>query len=85
MHMEKEVGVVTHYYNKAGVAVVKLSDSLSAGDRVKFKRGEEDLFEQEVSSMQIDYKPIESAKKGQEVAVKVDGAAKEGVRLYAVE
>lgn len=83
--MEKEVGVVTHYYNKAGVAVVKLADSLATGDRVKFKRGDEDLFEQGVSSMQIDYKPVESAKKGQEVALKVDSVAKEGVKLYKEE
>lgn len=77
---EKEVGVVTHYYDKAGVAVVKLAAALKVGDMIKIRRGERE-FEQTVVSMQIDHKQIASAKKGQEVGMKVAEEAREGARI----
>ena len=82
--MEKEVGKVTHWYDKAGVAVLDLSASLKVGDHVKVKKGEEE-FEETVSSMQIDHKEVSSAKKGDEVAVKFSKKAKEGAVIYKAE
>ena len=38
---EKEVGKVNHWYDKIGVSVVKLSGTLSVGDKVKVKKGKE--------------------------------------------
>lgn len=73
----KPIGKVTHYYDKAGVAIVELQDALKMGDRVRVERGE-NSFEQEVSSMQVDYKPVQEAKKGDSVGIKVGQKAKEG-------
>lgn len=80
----KELGKVVHWYDKIGVAVVKLAGALKVGDRVKVKRGETE-FEEAVSSMQLDHKPVETGKKGQEVAVKFSQPAKDGAVISKVE
>lgn len=79
--MEKEVGKVIHWYDKIGVAVIKLSDTLKVGDRVKVKKGDEE-FEEAVSSMQLEHEEISSGEKGQEVAVKLSQKTKEGAEVY---
>lgn len=81
--METEAGKVVHYYDKVSVAIVELSGKLAVGDTLKFKRGE-DEFEQEVTSMQIEHKSVESAKKGDAVGIKVDQKTKEGALVYKV-
>lgn len=80
----KELGKVVHWYDKLEVAVVKLAGALKVGDRVKVKRGEIE-FEETVSSMQFDHKPVEAGKKGQEVAVKLSQAAKDGAVICMAE
>lgn len=77
-----KVGHVTHYFDKIGVAIVELDGTLSVGDKVKFVRGGEDLFEQGVDSIQVEHKKIESAGKGEVVGIKVQNAAKEGAEVY---
>lgn len=78
-----EVGKVIHYYDKIGVAVVKLSKSLKVGEKVKFEKGEYS-FEQIIESMQLDHQPVSEGKGGEEVAVKVNQAAKEGTIVFLV-
>ena len=74
-------GKVIHYYDKIGVAVIKLEKGLKVGDSVKFVHGE-DEFEQEVESMQLEHAQVQSGKKGEEVAVKVDKETKTGTLVY---
>ncbi|MEK7599071.1 MAG: hypothetical protein AAB474_01280 [Patescibacteria group bacterium] len=81
---KKPLGKVTHYYDKAMVAIVKLSGGLKIGDSVKFVKGENE-FTQNIESMQIEHEALKSAKKGQEVAVKVSQPAKEGALVYKAE
>ena len=82
--MEKEIGKVTHYYDKIGVLVVKLTDKVSVGDRIKVRRGDEE-FEETIGSMQVEHENIEKAKKGDEIAIKVSSPTKEGAIVYRVE
>lgn len=84
MSEEKPIGIVTHYFSKVGVAVVKLSAPLKIGDKIKLKRGDEE-FEQIVQSMQVDHKNLEEAKKGEEIGLKVDHKVKEGWEVYKTE
>ena len=79
-----KVGKITHYYDKLGVAVLELEDSLSVGDKIRFVRGGEDLFEQDVSSMQVEHEAMENAKAGDVVGLKVDQAVKDGAEVYKV-
>lgn len=78
------VGKVTHYYDKIGVAIVELESDLANGDRIKFVRGGEDLFEQKVESMQIEHNKIESAKSGDVIGLKVDQPVKEGSEVFKI-
>jgi putative protease len=82
--MEEEIGKVTHYYDKIGVMVIKLTDKVSVGDRIKIKRGDEE-FEETIESMQVEHENIDKAKKGDEIAIKISGKTKEGAMVYKVE
>ena len=80
----KPIGVVTHWYDKLSVAVVKLSGSLKKGDTIKVKKGEEE-FEDTVASLQIDHKDVDTAKKGDDAAMKLSQRAKEGAAVYLAD
>lgn len=79
-----KVGKITHYYDKIKVAIVDLTADLMVGDKVKFTKDGEDLFEQEVKSIQIEHKKVESAGKGDVVGLEVNEEAKEGTEVYKV-
>jgi len=79
-----KVGKVTHYYDKIGVAIVELEGNLANGDKVKFARGGEDMYEQPVDSMQVEHGKVESAKKGDVIGLKVTQPVKEGAEVYKV-
>lgn len=79
--MEEVVGKIIHYYDKIGVGVIRLEGTLKVGDSVHIK-GKTSDFEQAVESMQLDHKDAASAKKGEEVAVKLNEKAKEGDAVF---
>lgn len=81
--MEKEIGKVTHFFDKISVAVIALIGDLKIGDKVHFVGTNID-FEDSVSSMQVDKESIEQAKKGDEVAIKTSKPVKEGVKVFLV-
>jgi len=82
--MEKEIGTVTHFYDKIGVMVVKLTDKIAVGDAIKIKRGDEEI-EETIESMQVEHENIEKAKKGDEIAIKISGKTKEGAVVYRMK
>jgi len=81
----KKVGKVTHYFGHPQVAVLNLSDKIKVGDKIKFVRNDEELFEQEVSSLEVDHEKVDSAGKGDDIAMKVDKKVHEGVEVHLVE
>ena len=81
MAAKKTVGKVIHYYDKIGVAIIKLEGALKTGAVVKFVKGD-DEFEQTIGSMQIEKAAIESGKKGDVIGLKVDKELKEGAEVY---
>lgn len=81
---DTKIGKVTHYYNHLGVGIVKLSAGLTNGDRLKFVGHGRD-FTQTANSMQFDHQPIQKAKKGQEIGLKVDQTVKDGDIVYKVK
>ncbi|MCM8800832.1 MAG: hypothetical protein NC912_02295 [Candidatus Omnitrophica bacterium] len=78
---EEVVGVVTHYFPKVRAAVVKLKDTLSIGDNIHIK-GHTTDFTQQVTSIQINHLPINTAKKGQEIGLLVDSRVREKDIVY---
>jgi len=77
----KLIGKVIHYFSNVEVAVLKIKSALKVGDKIKFKKGDNE-FDQKVSSIQIDHKKIIAGKKGDEIAVKSKKRVKEGWEVY---
>jgi len=77
----EEVGRVTHFFNKIGVAVVELNGTLRIGDNIRIK-GKNTDFEQTVESMQIEHKPVEEAGPGDSIGLKVRERVREGDIVY---
>lgn len=78
---DTQIGTVSHYFNKIGVAALTLTGKLAVGDTVKIS-GKDASITQVVSSMQIEKQPVESAKAGDDVAIKVDQPVKEGWEVF---
>jgi translation elongation factor EF-1alpha len=84
MAKEKQIGKITHYFNKINVGVIELSEELKTGDKIHILGGEERDFEQEVESIQIEHENVEKAGKGEAVGFKVEEAVKPGDKVFKV-
>ena len=81
---EQLIGKVTHYFGKAGVAAIQITDGeLRVGDTVRIL-GHTSDFTQQINSMQIDRAPVELAKVGDHIGVQVVEHAREHDEVYRV-
>ena len=81
---EKKIGIVSNYFSKISVAAVEITDgAVSIGDRLHFL-GHTTDFESTVNSMQIEHKPITTAKIGDSVGLKVAERVREGDKVYKI-
>ncbi|MFH1768117.1 MAG: hypothetical protein ABH858_03010, partial [Candidatus Omnitrophota bacterium] len=78
---EKEIGVVSHYFDKISVGVIKLSAPLKIGDKIQIKGAQGD-FTQSVRSMQVNRENISRAKAGIEVGIKVISPVRYNDKVY---
>jgi GTPase len=76
-----EVGCISHFFSKIGVAVVELTAPLAVGDRILVKGPSTD-FEQVVESMQIEHENIPRAEAGQAIGLKMAEHARERDMVY---
>jgi putative protease len=81
---ETKVGVVTHYFGKPGVAMIKATDdTIAVGDRIHIK-GQTTDHTQVIESMQVERQPVERAEVGQEAGIKVGVHTRERDEVYKV-
>lgn len=81
---EQLIGKVSHYFGNIGVAAIKLTaGELAVGDKIHIKAGNVD-FTQEVNSIQIEHEVVQSAKKGDEIGIKLDEKVHEGNEVHKV-
>ena len=78
-----QVGQVTHYFDHINVAVLALTEPLRVGDTVHIL-GHSTDFKQKVTSLQIEHQPVEEAKPGDDVALKVVEPVREHDVVYRV-
>jgi len=78
---EKQIGVVSNYFEHVNAAAIKLTSPLKVGDTIEIKGGEKD-FEQKVESMQINRAPVKSAKKGDEVGIIVKEKVRKDYKVF---
>lgn len=77
----KLIGTVTHWFGNISVAIIKLKAPVSKGDRIRIVHGEHEAIET-ISSMQTNHEPIEKAKAGKEIGVKIKEKAHEGDSVF---
>ena len=79
--VEKQIGVISNYFEHVSVAAIKLDAGLKVGDNIRIVGGEMD-FEQPVKSMQIQHKTVSAAKKGDEIGIKIKERVRKGYRVF---
>lgn len=81
---DKRIGVVSHYYNHLGVAIIEVESPFSVGDTLKFVRHgiDEAIFEQKIESIQVEHEQVVKAEKGMSVGVKVNQLVHENIEVY---
>jgi len=81
---EVKVGEVVKFFAKPSVAAVIVTEgTLKLGDTVHFK-GHTTDFTQQIESMQINNQPVEEAKVGDDVGIKVSDRVRPGDICYKV-
>ncbi len=81
---ETKVGVITHYFGKIGVAVVKATDgAIAVGDKIHIK-GHTTDHTQIVDSLQIEHQPVSRIEIGQEAGMKTSVRVHEHDEVFKV-
>jgi putative protease len=82
---EQEIGKVTHYFGRIGVAAIEITQgTLAVGDTIHVK-GHTSDFTQTVDSIQIEGQSVDTATAGQAVGIKVVEHAREHDVVSKVE
>ncbi|MFA5337552.1 MAG: hypothetical protein WC330_04385 [Candidatus Omnitrophota bacterium] len=80
---EKEIGKITHYFDKIAVGIIKLKGPLAISEHIHIK-GKNTDFTQVISSMQYNHKDITLAERGLEIGIKVNEPTHENDVVYKV-
>jgi putative protease len=82
--VEEKIGVVEHFFTKISVAAIKITDGeLKVGDTIHIVGAHTD-FTQKVDRIEIERSPIEVAKPGDAIGIKVIERAREHDVVYKV-
>ncbi len=80
---EVEIGQVSDYFARVGVAGIELTGEISVGDVIHIKGHTTDLS-LAVESMEIDRAPVERAGAGDSVGIKLSDRCRSGDHVYRV-
>jgi len=83
MAEEEEIGRVSDYFARIGVAGIDLTGKLRVGDTVHVKGHTTDL-ELVVESMQVEHDQVEEAGPGDKIGIKVQDRCRGGDHVYRV-
>jgi len=82
--VEEKIGIVEHFFTHISVAAIKITDGeLKVGDTIHIVGAHTD-FTQTVDRMEIEKEPIETAKPGDAIGIKVKERARERDVVYKV-
>jgi len=84
MAEEKQIGIVSSYFSKVGVAAIKLSSKLKVGDKVHIK-GHTTDFGTDVKEIQIERDSVKEAKKGDHIGIKVPEKVRPNDNVFLVK
>lgn len=81
---EEEIGKVSDYFRKIGVAAIEITQgTLSVGDTIRIK-GHTTDFTQVLESMQIEHQNVQTAKAGDSIGIKVKDHVRDHDEVYKV-
>jgi hypothetical protein len=80
---EKEIGRITHFFPHIPAGVIELKGELAVGDTIHIKGHTTDLTEV-IESMQIDNKPVQKGKRGDDIAIKITDRVRIHDTVYKV-
>ena len=81
---EEKVGRVEKFFAKPSVAAIEVTAGvLKIGDKLHFK-GHTTDFEETITSIQVENQPVEEAKPGDLIGVKVKGRVRENDTVFRV-
>ena len=80
---EKQIGTVDHFFSNISVGMIKLTDMLKVGDKIRIKGNTSD-FTQDIASMQVDRVPAQEAKAGDLISIKVEQRVRKDDIVYKV-
>jgi len=82
--VEEKIGIVEHFFTNVNVAAIRITGGeLKLGDTIHFVGSTTD-FEQKIDSMEIDRKPVEMVKSGDDVGIKVKDRVREQDIVYKI-
>jgi putative protease len=81
---QQQVGKVTNFYVKISVAAIEVTAGvIRIGDALHFK-GHTTDFKDTVASMEMENQPVDEARPGNEVGIKVNERVRKNDRVYKV-
>ena len=82
--VEEKIGVVEHFFTNISVAAIKITDGeLKVGDVIHIVGAHTD-FTQNIDRMEIDRNPVDIAKPGDAIGIKVKDRVREHDVVYKV-
>ena len=80
----EKIGIVEHFFTRVSVAAIKITNGeLNIGDTIHIVGAHTD-FKQKIESMEIDRKPVDSVKSGDDVGIKVKERVREKDVVYKI-
>ena len=81
---EEQVAVIVNFFAKPSVAALEVTNgSIVKGDLLRYK-GHTTDFTEEITTMEVDNQPVDEAKVGDLVGVKVKERVRENDKVYKV-
>jgi putative protease len=82
--VEEKIGIIEHFFTNVSVAAIKITNGeLKIGDTIHIVGTTTDL-KQKIDSMEINRKPVEIVKPGDDVGIKVKERVREHDIVYKI-
>ena len=81
-YIKKDMGQVVNYYSKVKAAELRIWDDLRVGDKIIIQGKTTGSITHTIDSMQIEGEAVESAKKGQNVAIAIPDKVRQNDFVY---
>lgn len=83
--VEEKIGIIEHFFTNVSVAAINITNgNLKVGDTIHIV-GHSTDFIQKITSMEINRKPVEIVKPGDDVGIKVKERVREHDIVYKIQ